>query len=236
MKVPILIRSYAPDFEWLSYCLKSIHKFASGFQEIVIITPEADAPLLGHLTAERVIPVHDGVPKYLCQQSDKLHADIHCPNADFICHIDSDCILTQPVTPQTFMRDGKPLWLMTPWKDCFESKKTWAHIMLKCVQEYPEHEFMRRHGQLLPRWAYGAFRDFIQNAHGMTMTEYVMSQPGHEYSEFNTMGFYLWLYHRDKISWWDTSVEGVPPAVMDQHWSWGGMTQELRNKLAVSLA
>lgn len=236
MSTAIFIRSYAKDFEWLSFCLRSIHKFATGFCEVIVAVPTQDLPKLMHLTAETLIGVHDdGSRGYLNQQESKMHADMHT-QADYICHLDSDCCLTQPVTPKTFMRDGKPLWLMTPWKDCMESKKTWAHVMMKCLQECPEHEFMRRHGITIPRWAYGAFREHVQKLHGITLSQYIMNQPGNEYSEFNCIGFYLWLHHRDKISWHDTSVLGVPPSVMDQAWSWGGMTPEIKNQLTILTA
>ena len=104
--------------------------------------------------------------------------------------------------------------------------------------ECPEHEFMRRHGAMVPRWALKAFRDHIQELHGISMDAYVMNVPRHEFSEFNCLGFYLWLYHRDKIAWHDTSAMGVPPIQMEQAWSWDekGITQEYRNRMEMLLA
>jgi len=174
---------------------------------------------------------------YMSQQVAKMNADNHTP-ADFILHLDSDCVFTEPVTPETFMQDGKPRWLMTPWKDCFESKRIWFHVIAKAIQDCPQHEFMRRHGLVIPRWAYGEFRAFIEKTHGIPLDAYVMNQPGHEFSEFNCIGFWLWLYHRDKIHWHDTSTDGIPPCPIEQSWSWqeGGMTQEERNKMELLLA
>lgn len=236
MGYSIFIRSYEKDFEWLSFALRSIYKFASGFNDVVIAVPAGQESKLRHLTVERIILCHDGQPGYLCQQNDKLNADIHT-NADFVWSMDSDCVLTRPVRPEMFFRDGKPIWMMTPWSALSGDEfRSWAHIMVKCVQDFPTHEFMRRHGQMIPGWAYREFRAFIERTHKCTMTEYVMSQQGHEFSEFNCLGFYLYKHHRDKFYWWDTEVDGVPEAVMDQHWSWSGMTPELRNKLSVALA
>jgi hypothetical protein len=151
-------------------------------------------------------------------------------------YLDSDCVLTEPVTPATFMDGDKPRWLITPWKDCMEVKKHWFHVLCRCLQECPEHEFMRRHGLMIPRWALQAFRDFILATHGIEMPAYVMNVSKHEFSEFNCIGFYLWLHHRDKIAWHDTSILGVPPCPIEQAWSWSEMTQEHRNRMEMLLA
>jgi hypothetical protein len=166
-----------------------------------------------------------------------MHADIHCPNADFIMHIDSDTVINEPLTPEMLFVGGKPLWLMTPWHALGGTeKKAWFHVMAKCLQEAPGHEFMRRQGALLPRWAYAAFRDCIQATHGITATDYIMNQPNSEFSEFNCIGFYLWLFHRESIHWQDTVKTPLPPARMEQFWSWGGQTPERRVQLEALLA
>lgn len=231
--VDIVIKSYPPDFEYLKYCLRSIYRFASGFRRVMLMLP----PDHGLQLTQESIYIKPGPESYLYQQVCKLNADLHT-DAQFLLHLDSDCVLTQPVTPATFMENGKPRWLMTPWKDCLESKKCWFHVMAKCVQEAPTHEFMRRHGIMIPHWAYGGFREFIQATHGLSMDAYVMNQPGHEFSEFNTIGFWLWLHHRDAIHWHDTSVEGIPPCPIEQAWSWSaaGITQEYRNRMEMLLA
>lgn len=233
--VEIFIKSYPPDFDRLSYCLRSLTKFARGFVRTVLAVPPGHGL---HLTQEAIVEIPEQTPGYLFQQTVKLNADLHIHRADFIWYIDSDCVLTRETRPDEFLVDGKPRWMMTPWKDCFESKKIWYHIMAKCVQECPQHEFMRRHGIMIPRWALAAFREFIQKTHGMTMDAYVMNQPGHEFSEFNCIGFWLWCFHRDKIHWHDTSVDGIPDDPIEQSWSWAeeGITQEYRNRMEILLA
>lgn len=233
MIVDIFIKSYPPDFGHLSYCLRSLHKFARGFRRILLAVPP------GHglnLTAESVIEIMEQQPGYLFQQVTKLNADLHTHDADFIWYVDSDCVITEPITPQDFMVGDKARWLITPWKDCMEVKKHWFHVLCRCLQECPEHEFMRRHGIMIPRWALAAFREHIQTLHGITMDSYVINSPKHEFSEFNAIGFFLWLYHRDKIHWHDTSIDGVPPCQIMQAWSYAEMTQEYRNKIEVLLA
>lgn len=235
MSAAIFIRSFIKDYEFLFYCLRSIHKFASGFSEIIIAVPEGQQGPLSHLTAETVITVHDGQPGYLAQMDSKLHADLHT-KSEFILHCDSDVYLTRPITPQTFMEGDKARWLMTPWSECHDARKAWFGVMATCLRECPTHDFMRRNTIMVPRWAYGAFREFIQQEHGVTLTHYVMNRPAHEFSEYDCLGFYLWLHHRDKIAWHDTSVMGVPPANEIQHWSYGGLTPEIRQEMEAALA
>src|SRR4029077_1542764 len=109
MTCSILVKSFPKDFGWLSYCLKSIHKFASGFEEVVVIIPDdCDLPL----TAERLVKVHEPGPSatnaghhgtgYAYQQVVKMNSDKYC-TSDFILHIDSDTIFTRPVKPKDFL-------------------------------------------------------------------------------------------------------------------------------------
>lgn len=234
MKTSIFIRSYSADFGWLAYCLRSLQKFATGFHEIVIAVPQGEEHALSHLTAERVIPVHNGQPGYLAQQVSKLNADLHC-SGDFILHIDSDCILTRPVTPETMMRNGKPIWLMTPWEQCPDAKKAWYHVMAKLFLDVSEYDFMRRSTIMVPRFAYAKLRGFIEEMHGYKMDAYVMNQPNHEFTEYNALGFYLWKFHREAIAWRNTATDGVPEPWEMQSWSYGGITPEIRDKMEAIL-
>lgn len=213
----IFIRSYERDFKWLSYCLRSIQKFAMGFSEVIVAIPHGQTL---HLTAETVIHVHDGQPGYLCQQADKLNADHHT-QADYILHIDSDTYFTAPVTPDFFFKDGKPIWVITPFdKAEDDEKRAWLHVMVKCLREMPGHEYMRKNVMICPRELYSLFREFIQVEHGMSMEAYVMNQPGHEFSEYNCLGFFAWLQHRKDFYWWDTTIDGVLKWPWVQGWSW----------------
>lgn len=226
MTTSIVIKSYPNDYQWLGYCLRSIQKFCTGFSEVVVILPRAH-PL--PLTAERVVLV-DMEENYLTQQVCKLNADLHS-KAEFIVHCDSDCIFTRPVTPATFMHKGKARWLMTPWEQCPDAKRAWYHVVAKLFLDVPTHDFMRKSTICCPRFAYAAFRQFILDQTGYPMDAYISNQPNREYSEYNTLGFFLWKYHREQISWHDTSTKGVPEPWEMQSWSWGGLTPEIRQKM-----
>ena len=37
MKTSIFIKSYKDDYKWLRYCLESIAKFVTGYEQIVVV-------------------------------------------------------------------------------------------------------------------------------------------------------------------------------------------------------
>jgi hypothetical protein len=242
MTCSIFIKSCEKDFGFLSYCLKSIHKFASGFAEIVVVIPDnTDLPL----TQERVVKVPEpssGPPTmhgigYVYQQVVKMNADKYC-QSDFILHIDSDTVFNQPVTPQTFFIDGNPMWLITPMMDVIAGDKN-AHAHATAIRQFsgvdPEFDFMRRMGQVIPRWAYGCFRDYTQELHGMTFEKWAFAQPFRGVTEFNFMGHMLYQRYRNFIHFHDTRF-GLPESVVTQVWSWNGLTPEIREQFEQILA
>jgi hypothetical protein len=248
----IFIKSFPKDFGWLNYCLKSIHRFATGFEEIVVVIPEgSDLPL----TRERVVKVQEPGPSassfvdhgagYAFQQVVKMNADKYC-KSDFICHIDSDTIFTREVHPEDLMYPKPvhghyellPLWLMTPFKDILPTDKNLvAHVesMTAFSGVSPEFEYMRRAGQVIPRWAYGCFRDYCISRQGKAFQEYAMSQGFRGVSEFNFMGEFLHREFPSFIHFHDTRF-GLPASFVSQAWSWGGLDEKKTKELELALA
>ncbi len=244
MTCSILIKSFQKDFGWLAYCLKSIHKFASGFSEVVVIIPD-DCDL--RLTAERLIKIHEPGPSasspnnhgtgYTYQQVVKMNADKYT-TSDFVCHLDSDCIFVKPVTPNDLMVEGKPLWMMTPFMDILPTDKNLnAHVesMKKFSGIDPEFEFMRRHSQVIPRWAYGCFREYCLSRHNKTFEQYAMASGFRGISEFNLIGDFLYREFRNFIHFHDTRF-GIPESYVLQNWSWDGLKPEKRMAMEAILA
>jgi hypothetical protein len=246
----IFIKSYPPDFGWLAYCLKSIHRFSSGFHEIVVVIPEGSNL---SLTQERVIKIPEpqtgngmhGIG-YVTQQLAKMSADKYC-TGDNICFLDSDCILVKPVTPNDLMvesveSDGeetcKPLWLMTPMIEVTSGDKN-AHAHATSMREFSgedsEFEFMRRHSQVVPKWALGCFRDYVQERHQMSFSQWAVAQPFRGVTEFNFLGQFLYREYRNFIHFHDTRF-GIPESFVKQYWSWSGLTPEIRSEIEAILS
>lgn len=218
--VDIFIKTHAKDYDWLHWCLKSIERFCQGFRNVVIVSPD---PAPGFAMKDVTwIAGSENSPGYLAQQARKLHAD-QDTNADYILFMDSDCVFTKPVTPQDFIRDGKPIWLKTPFGNARDDQQVWKPVMAKFLGKESQHEFMRRHPFILPRWAFTELRNFCRYKHGMELSDYVMAQaaPGQmlTFSEWNCAGFFLHEFHHDKVAWIDTTTDEVPEAVV-----WQGFT------------
>lgn len=106
--------SYRQDRDWLAYCLKSVQKFCEGFGGVTVLVPEVeradflmvtDAPGVRLWTYQRHLN-----PRlwHLDHQRMKSRVDEICPDADAVLHIDSDCVFTERVTPNDYLRDGRP--------------------------------------------------------------------------------------------------------------------------------
>jgi hypothetical protein len=214
MSTDIFIRSYRGDFSWLEYCLKSIKKHSSGFNKIHVCVPPNDVQLLSFVKDEVVHLVEPTADDYMGQQITKLHAD-HFSHADFILHVDSDCIFTKPFSPESFMCGEKAIVLR---EDGVESP--WIAITARILGWHDSAEYMRRLPILYPRWLYVGFRKWMEEKYDKSLRAIVESQPARDFSEFNTIGQWAYKYHHDAFAWFHPSE--VEPVVR-QFWSWGGL-------------
>lgn len=245
MTTDIFLRSYAGDIGWVPYALRSIQKFVTGIREIVIVVPANDYALFKSLNFTREVlypsklkPFEDD---YLGQQSEKLQADFYT-QADYILYWDSDCIATRKFTPDDLCVERKPRWLMTPYSKLVKPDGSpdtpWQPVTEKAIANSVEHEFMRAHPFIVPWDALSAFRRYMQSTHGCSIGEYIERQPGRSFSEWNAIG--AWAYYNDNAHdlfyWWNTETDGVPEPVIKQHWSYGGITPEIRAEIERILA
>lgn len=199
MTTDILIKTCQHDTDYHEYCIKSIEKFCSGFRNTVVIDGEHPRG-------------------YLHQQVVKMNADLHT-DADMILVTDSDTLFTEPVAPESFMRDGKPIWFVTPWNEAMMANRgtrAWHEVMSQFFGQNPPYEFMRRQPFMFPREVLVGLRDFCAIKHGVSLEEYIMKAG--RFSEWNVLGFFCWLHHREKFYWMDTTVE-CPPPLVRQFWS-----------------
>jgi Family of unknown function (DUF6492) len=232
MNVDIFIRTYHKDLPWLKYCLKSIAKFCSGFNQIHITLPFKDYLEIKrwNLTREQVHQVKESGEGYLAQQVSKLYADLYC-KADYILYVDSDCHFTQPAKPEDYFIDGKPVMLITTYEELGD-QVPWQRITEKALKMKCPFETMRRLPLIYPRDLLPKFRAYMKAQHGMELEEYVMTQPHREFSEFNALGAWAYEFERDRFHWINTAeAETFPPSRLVQDWSWGGITKEKRLNL-----
>jgi hypothetical protein len=234
----IFIRSYYKDFDWLAYCLASIDKFCSGFRSVIVVVPRSSWPSLHKLrsTARNVqfMVCRDYLVDYLGQQVTKLHADLFT-DSDLICHVDSDCIFTRPVSPGDLLQEGRVRILMclianlgyrSPWQRSTEKFLGWSVT----------YDFMQNPPFTFPRWLYTEIRKHALQMHGVSLRQYVISRPRPVFSEFNVLGAYAYERHRELFQWVDLQAVDRVEYVCRYYWSGGGLTPRIRREIEAILS
>jgi hypothetical protein len=200
----IFIKTYDKVADWHAFAMRSIEKYCTGFRRTVVIGQQ---PVEGYQEMQVV----------------KLNADLYT-DADLILFTDSDCIFSRSVTPETYMRDGKPIWLHRSWESALKQEgdavMKWHRGMCAFFDSAPPREFMCRHPELVPRWLLIAFRQFCKARHGVTLEQWILKDK--QFADWNMLGMYAWMYHRECFHWIDQDAEPPPPMTLKQYW--GGHT------------
>jgi hypothetical protein len=228
MTTDIFIKTYPGDFNWLPYCLRSIQKFATGFRDVIVAIP--DTAQLDHLTAEKVVKVPERGDGYYWQMLVKLNAH-QFTDADAIMYLDSDCVITRPFdASEMFEDDGRLKLLTRTWIEAGEGV-VWKDPADKALGWDTAADTMCRHPMAYHRSTLIALRDHIEALHGKSLEDYVLSQK--RFIEFVTAGNYAMEKEPDK---YHVVGSGDYPNPVLQHWSWGGLTPEIRTELEKILA
>lgn len=225
----IVIRTYSKDIEWLNYALRSIHKYVTGYRHIIVAIPYEEVHLLRHLTAEKVVGVADLDDGYLGQQLTKMQA-WKLTNADAILFWDSDVVATRPINVRTeyFQCDR-----IIRYKTRYTSMECpWQPIAARSVGFTPEWEYMRRMPLTYWRSTLENCERFMVDLHGCSLEYYMTTQPHRQFSEFNTLGAFSEAHEQNGYVFVDTEAVHMPENKVFQGWSWGGITSEVKEKLA----
>ncbi len=233
MKYSIFIRSWKGDIEWLSHALKSIHKYQSGWQEIVVVVPENQLELFKkmNLTAETLksCPVYQN--DYIGQQLTKLEAYKYT-DADIITFWDSDVIAFNHLSPEDYIIDGKPIIYRTNYQELKGNQGyAWKAITEKAIGYSVDFEYMRRLPLTYHRSTLEDLHLYFKTLHGITPQEYVKTITNKDFSEFNLVGAYAEKFEADKYTIIDTSTVALPTLKAKQFWSWGGITPEIKKEI-----
>lgn len=225
MVIDIFIRSYEKDFVWLEHALRSIHKNVTGFRNIIVAVP--DARLLSHLTAETVIEIEDLPDGYIGQQLTKMQAWKYT-DADAILFWDSDVVAIEPVDVSEFKRDGKPIIYKTKYDSI---DVPWKPITESCLGFTVVYEYMRRMPLLYWGNTIQNSEEYIAALHNCTLREYLSRVNHRSFSEFNAIGALAERYEPDEYAFIDTETVEMRPIKVVQFWSWGGITDEVKQQL-----
>jgi hypothetical protein len=232
MTCDIFIRSYWKDLDWLHYCLASIAKNCSGFQSVILVMPESSKPWLRRASLPKDVRIEfcqNYKDDYLGQQVTKLFADT-LSDADYICHFDSDCLLSRPIQPEDVILDGRPFIFMRsnaalgrhwPWQKPTEKFVGWSVA----------YDFMQRPPFIFPRWLYPRLRQHAVTAHGTDIASYVLSQPARNFSEYNALGAFAFRHYPERFRWVDVDRQTAGEPFCRWFWSWGGLDRATRAQI-----
>lgn len=233
----LFIRSYWRDLEWLQFCLASVDRYCRGFREVVVVVPRSTEPWLRRKALPRTARFEfcrDYRDDYLGQQVTKLLAD-NITDADYICHVDSDCMFSRPTSPQDLFEDGRPRVLMEPWA-LLGRHLPWRKPTERFMGCPVLDSFMCQPPFTFPRWLYKEVRKHVATCHATDIETYVTAQPPRGFSEYNALGAFAWQHCHEGFRWVDISVS--PP--IEPHcrwfWSWGGLDTATRSEIRAILA
>jgi hypothetical protein len=255
MNTEIFLCTHAKDFPWLKYCLRSIAKFATGFAGVTIVVPLADFLLLQTLVEETVPDLGFHVQCFtgeewpglgmLWHMNEIMHADCYCPGADFIAHLDPDCVFTAPVSPATFMVSSpstlnhQPSTLQQQPILRFEKFSIiglrhppvlrWQECTARCLPFPVENETMRCHPSVYHRALYAAARNQMVLKTGQPVPAYIRSCQNtfpQGFCEFVTLGnVALQLFRHLYFPIEQLNDHVIPSNHLQQFWSHGALDQ-----------
>lgn len=250
----ILIVTYAKDFPWLLYCLKSIQKYCRGFSGVTVAIPEGDVRLFFQDVAPQAQGPVQIVPFAYKEIEGKgmLHHMATMASADqivpqgtkYVLHHDSDGIFHMPTTPEHFFSADKPYWLIRTWASLgvLDRRHPVARVASDCAMwKGPtdaqlgwdtEYYTMCVNTQAIPIEFYERYRNYISERHRRPFVEYMTSGRNswpQDIMDFTAMGAWAYQFMPECFTWFD--VENGQPFPGDRKkafWSHGGITPEIK--------
>ena len=243
------IASYAKDFPWLRFLLRSFATFSGAerglsrsFAPPVVCTNPEDAAAAMILCQEvyptaRVV-VGAGSPGYLRAQVCMMSSDLFCPWADYLYFFGSDCFVTADVDPvEAYFKYGKPLMLVNSYRHLLEggdNVQPWWEGTSAALGFNVEYECMRRLPLVYPAHVLKGVRGYLEFHHKMPFDHYIydtIAADGEQYhskfSEANVIGSWARAFSSSSFTWLDLdkprNADRVPPSPVRQFWSHGGI-------------
>jgi hypothetical protein len=236
MGCALFVRSYWRDLDWLELSLASIGRFCRGFDELVVVLPRRSEPWLRRAAlppGARIELCRDYRDDYLGQQATKLQADTFT-DAEYICHVDADCIFTRDLSPGDLIAGGKPRVRMRAIEQ-LGRERPWQRPTESFLGEPVAFDFMCHPPFTFPRWLYGCVRQHARDAHGVDLETYLDRQPPRGFSEFNVLGALAWTRWRPAFEWVEWSGAAID-APCRWYWSWDRVGPDRRREIEALLA
>lgn len=157
--------------------------------------------------------------------------DQWCPQSDAVMILDSDTMFIRPVTPESFLHEGKPIILRERYEDfkAYNSRYKWKSCVANAIGIDPEWETMVRFPMIHLRQTLVLVRELIERHTEKPWKEYILSGPNtfpQDFAEFPTIGTVAIKFFPDNYHFVDYR-KGEPcdvgPEAVKQFWSHGGL-------------
>lgn len=249
--------TFARDLEWLRYSLESFRKYATGFAGVTIVVPVWDVDKFlqfeRYSTPECPVLIKNfleypgkGFVHHLAM---KCYADVFSPDANFILHMDPDCLFSAPVTPQDYIHNKVMTTGLTPDDEDFEGiwtpdlviepyehlktahppRYAWKAVTEAALKFECTHEAMCRHPAVHHKATYLGLRDHMESVHLTPFMDFVLKQKNsypQGFGEFNTIGAYAMARMPCHYNFIDRGASGElndPKPLVKQLWSYTGV-------------
>ena len=227
-KVSIFIRTYKRDIAWLDFCLQSIQANLKGWDEIVVCIPEGQEHHLRFAQGVKIVTSPVYKEDYVGQQVSKLLSHRHV-SGDLVLIVDSDLVFLPGASIQDYMEGDKPRIMTCRWPvppDRLTIK--WRPIIAKLFGETPPCSFMQGHGaRLFRKSTLEAFCGRFPDIDG-----YARRQPRKEFSEFQFLGFYVYLHEQENYCLHELSDRPLPSYHTRQYWNVDGISSAVLAEMA----
>jgi len=245
------------DFDWLTWCLRSIRRHCTGFFGITLAIPDRDAAMLQPIAKEHA-KSQSGIPlrvKMYKEQLGKGHiqhmavmgnADDFVPKGTtHVLHVDADLIFRESANPSCYFHGTKPVYVIRSYQsltvipegakaisDCYQWKAPTEAQLGFPVEDYT----MCCLPMGFPIGFYEPYRKHIEATHGQEYLTYMLSGRNEHPAtrmDFTAMGAWARRFMPDAFEWADIS-EGNHLAPKEYHksfWSHHGVTPAVQQEI-----
>lgn len=256
--IGIFIKTCAKDHEWLKWCLLSIKKNVNKFNGLCIVTDDDHDrideykdlinKLNGNITKVKQPTsldhnCQDGIG-YIWMQNIKLFWHKYC-SFDAVLQLDSDCIVTNYLTPNYFIQYNKYKWFVRNWA---MSKHAQVHRepLNKLMGTDSRYEHMPYSAWILTREDTVLFHEWFESKYHCTWLEHLLSVAKHDWGKditdpvlrdmgirktrgssiYNAYGGFLELTNHKNYYMVDIDETPIWHFPICQYWSWGGLSNK----------
>lgn len=257
MKTFLNYTTFARDLEWTRYSLESFRKYCTGFSGVTIVVPFWDVNKFlqfeRYSTPDCPVLIKDfleypskGFVHHLAM---KCYADVFSPQADFIMHMDPDCLVCQPMSPNDYLIDGRPILVSESYdflREYFPGRADWKVGVDHALGINAKFETMCRHPAVHIPSVYKKTRSRVEEIHGTPFMDYMLKQKNsfpQSVGEFNTLGAAAIEWFPESYHIWDCTNErrsrlaeitldrelkiGHPDSKITQMWSYTGVSNNM---------